>query len=585
MECDHEGFWYPKVNTTLCDDCKLCEHVCPLLESDSVSLDRFSHPQALAAWNTNHAIRLDSTSGGVFSALASRMLDVNGYVAGAVFAEDHTVNHIVTIDPQILDAMRSSKYLQSYIGELYNSVDQLLKKGTKVLFCGTPCQISGLYHLLGKDCEGLITCDFICRGVNSPKVFLMYIKMLERKYGARAIKIKFKDKTYGWHRFSTRITFENGRTYIEDRYHDLFMRGYLKYNFFVRPCCYTCQFKEMPRQADITLADFWGIENTHPELDNDCGTSAVLINSEKGSDFFQSVGDTLFYQECTLQEISTGNLCLSQSLEKKPGRDHFFEDIDTMPFTKLLKKHFRVPGRIRGIAMRLYAKVKRILKRVLWGHWRHMGLSPTAWLLFIYVNVIRKNTRRNLRHSKVVLPTRLCRIMLKDSAQIVLNGMLTLGWRRIRNSSLETRFSVGNNAKVTVNGDFTVYVGSDIWVLDNGELTLHDGFCNEGVQITCAKKITLGKGCAIARDVIIRDYDAHRLINTDHETAKEVYIGEHVWIGTRAIILKGVTIGDGAVVAAGAVVTKDVPAKSLVAGVPAKVIREHVEWGKPEQKK
>ncbi len=578
MERDHEGFWYPMVDTTVCNNCGLCEHVCPLLEGNSISVERLPFPQVLAAWNTNRAIRLDSTSGGIFSALAERMLDIQGYVAGAVYREDHTVSHIVTNDPQMLDALRSSKYLQSYTGELFNSIRQLLEDGKQVLICGTPCQISGLYHVLGRDYEGLITCDFICRGVNSPKVFLMYMDMLERKYGARAVNIKFKNKTYGWHRFSTRIDFENSRTYIKDRYHDPFTLGYLVSNSFVRPSCYCCHFKGMPRQADITLADFWGLDKIHPEWDNDCGTSAVLLNSEKGCDFFRSVGDALSSHECTLQEVAAGNGALCQSLEQKPGREQFFKDIDTMSFAELSRKHFPVPGRMKEMAMWFLAKAKG-MARMLWGGWRQMGLSPSAWLQFVYINLLRKNTHGNVHRSKLFIPTRLCRVVMDQSAQMIFNGKLTLGWKQFRKSTLETRFSVGKNATVIVNSDFTVYNGSDIRVLDNGVLTLNGGFCNMGVQIVCAKRVTIGKGCAIARDVIIRDYDAHQLLNSGHEMAKDICIGKDVWIGTRAIILKGVTIGDGAVIHAGAVVTKDVPAKCLVAGVPAKVIREHAEWG------
>jgi len=578
MERDQEGFWYPEVDTTACNDCGLCDRVCPLLDGNNICLERSSCPQALAVWSTNQAVRLDSTSGGVFSALAGRMFEMKGYVAGAVYAEDHTVTHVVTTDPGMLPALRSSKYLQSYTGDLFKRVAQLLEGGKQVLFCGTPCQIAGLYRVLGKDYEGLITCDFICRGVNSPKVFLLYLEMLEKQYGAPVISIKFKNKTYGWHRFSTCIDFQNGKTYIMDRYHDPFMRGYLNYNCFVRPSCYGCRFKGTRRHADITLADFWGLDKIHPEWDNDCGTSAVLLNSAKGRAFFQSVGDAVCSHECALREVAAGNPALNQSIERKTGRDPFFADIDVMSFAELSRKHFPVPGRAKETAMWLIVKVKGIGRRLVRGSWRHMGFSGPAWLQFIHVNLLRKNTRANVRRANMVLPTRLCRLVVDRSAQIVLNGTLTLGWKQFRNSNLETRFLLGKKATVVVSGGFTVYCGSDIRVLDNGVLTLSDGFCNDGVQITCAKKVTLGKGCAIAREVIIRDYDAHKLLGGDHETSKEVRIGDHVWIGTRAIILKGVTIGDGAVVAAGAVVTKNVPARCLVAGVPAKIIRENVDW-------
>jgi acetyltransferase-like isoleucine patch superfamily enzyme len=176
------------------------------------------------------------------------------------------------------------------------------------------------------------------------------------------------------------------------------------------------------------------------------------------------------------------------------------------------------------------------------------------------------------------LPAPYSRIVLDKRAKIVLNGVLILGQKENRHSTSETRLSLGKNSKLTINGDFSIYSGSDIRVFDNGELILNGGYCTAGVQIVCFKKITIGRGCAIARDVIIRDTDAHKILNSNRPMTEEVVIGEHVWIGNRAIIMKGVTIGDGAVIAAGAIVTKDVPKKCLVGGVPAKVIRENVEW-------
>jgi acetyltransferase-like isoleucine patch superfamily enzyme/coenzyme F420-reducing hydrogenase beta subunit len=577
MEPDREGFWYPKVDEKLCTSCGRCEQVCPLRDGQRVALDRLPEPVVLAAWNTQTAVRLDSTSGGVFSALAGHMWAQGGYVAGAVFAEDRTVCHMVTNDPGKIEILRSSKYLQSLIGGSFQAIQQLLKAGQKVLFCGTPCQVAGLYGALGGDHANLLTCDFICRGVNSPKVFLKYLAMLERKYGAQVTRIKFKNKTYGWHRFSTRVEFANGRTYIKDLHCDPFMQGYLKYNCFARPSCYSCQFKGLPRQADITLADFWGLDRIHPAWDNDQGTSAVLLNSEKGREFYGAVRDRLVSHDCTLQDVVADNAALSTSLAAKPGRDRLFEAIDDLAFEELSRRYFPVPGRARVAVRAVWAKVRGVVRRA-YQVGGPMGLCASAWLLCLYVNCFRRNTRSQVLKSMLLVPTRACRVVLAPSARLSFNGTLVLGWKQFRRSTLETRFSVGRNAQVLVNGNFSVYAGSDIRVLDNGVLTLNDGFCNDGVQIVCAQKITIGKGCAIARDVIIRDFDAHQLLGGSHQKSMAISIGDHVWIGTRAVILKGVSIGDGAVIAAGAVVTKAIPARCLVAGVPAKVIREQVEW-------
>jgi acetyltransferase-like isoleucine patch superfamily enzyme/coenzyme F420-reducing hydrogenase beta subunit len=574
MERDHEGFWYPKVDITVCDNCGLCENVCPLLEGNSVPVERLKSPQVLAAWNTNHVIRLDSTSGGIFSALANKMFDADGFVAGAVFLKDHTVSHIVTNDRLLLKDIRSSKYLQSYSGEIFNDIKQFLKKEKKVLICATPCQIAGLYAVLGKDCENLITCDFICLGVSSPKVFLKYIEMLERQYGAQATRIKFKNKTFGWHRFATRIDFANGKTYIKDRYHDPYMRSLLNAHL-VRPSCYVCQFKGMPRQADITLADFWSIERINPELDNDCGTSAVILNSQKGKDFFQGTGETIFSKECSLQDVVVGNRAINQSIEHKQSREQFFADIDDKSFTKLANKYFPAPSLISDVVHLFLAKPKGLARKIL-GVCRRLRFSGSAWWQFIYINILRKATQSNVRFG--FIPTPYSRIVLDKSAQIILNGVLTLGTKENRKSTSETRFFLGKKSSFTINGVFSIASGSDIRVFDNGELILNGGYCTAGVQIVCFKKITIGKGCAIARDVIIRDTDAHQILNSTHPMTQEVSIGEHVWIGNRAIIMKGVTIGNGAVIAAGSIVTKDVPEKCLVAGVPAKVIRRCVEW-------
>ena len=170
------------------------------------------------------------------------------------------------------------------------------------------------------------------------------------------------------------------------------------------------------------------------------------------------------------------------------------------------------------------------------------------------------------------------RMVVDKNAKINIKGKLVLGLKENEKSKQETRFFMADNAKLNVTGNFNVGAGTDIRIFKGAELTIGSGYLNADDQIICEEKITIGENVAIAREVIIRDTDSHEILDGQHTKTKPVTIGNHVWIGTRAIIMKGVTIGDGAIIAAGAIVTKDVPANTIVAGVPAKVIRENVEW-------
>lgn len=180
--------------------------------------------------------------------------------------------------------------------------------------------------------------------------------------------------------------------------------------------------------------------------------------------------------------------------------------------------------------------------------------------------------------NKQIIFRKYSRVAIDKSATINGNGKIAIGDKENPKSKQETRLSLGKNSELNINGNFSVGFGSDIRVFNNAKLEIGSGYLNAFVQIVCSKKISIGNDVAIARDVIIRDTDAHDILENDHKKEAEVKIGNHVWIGTRAIIMKGVTIGDGAVIGAGAIVTKDVPANSIVVGVPAKVIKENIEW-------
>lgn len=568
FKTDNEGFWYPHVDKNLCVDCGLCDKVCPI-QNKANHVKRYTEPTVFAAYTKDEAIRLDSTSGGIHSMLAVKMYEKNAFVGGAVFNPDHTVSQIVDDNPERLPDIRSSKYLQSNAEGVYKNIRSLLIKGKNVFFCGCPCQIHALYNYLGKNYDNLVTCDFICRGVNSPKVFLKYMEMLEKQFDSRAKEIKFKNKKWGWHNFSLRVNFENGKEYCKDRYHDLFFIGYLQAGNFTRPSCYECHFKGFPQKADITLADFWGIEKVDSSMDQDKGTSLVMVNSDKGKELFDSIKDKIEWRQFTMADARAGNPAMDGSLSAaKPNREAFFNDLDKLPFEKVAAKYFPLPT-MRKAIKKLISPVKFILS---------LGLSSQMWCTFLKMNffskkVIRKGHTLFSNRSRTV-------VQIDKNAQIKMNAPLITGVKQVKHSIMETRIWLEKDSEMEVNSQFRVFGNSFIRVTKGGKLVLNGGFVNENVQITVGDRVEIGKDFTCGRDVVIRSFDGHTICQEGYKVSEPIKIGNHVWIGQGATILKGVTIGDGAIIAAGALVTKDVPAHAIAGGVPAKVIKENIKWHK-----
>ena len=565
---DKEGFWYPKVDLEKCINCNLCEDICPII-SKADTITRYETPLVYAAYSKDDHIRIDSTSGGIFSVLANHTYDKHGFVGGAIYNTDHTVRHIVSNDYHRLDDIRSSKYLQSSMIGQYRQVKSLLQTGEKVLYCGTPCQIQALYKYLKKDYDNLVTCDFICRGVNSPKVFLKYMEMLEHNYGAKATKIKFKAKKWGWHNFSMRVNFDNGQEYCKDRWHDLFFIGYLQVGNFARPSCYDCQFKGFPQKADITLADFWGIEQIDETMDQDKGTSLIMVNSDRGKELFEIIKNKIVWKEFTVDDARAGNPAFDNSITSIPiNREAFFEDLDKMSFDRISKKYFpKQPSIFKKAKSKITELISAIAK---------LGFSISQWIVFLTINYTSKQVIQKKR--PLFMNVGRTVIQIEKGARLILNDKFITGIKQLRKEHGETRILLEQNSELNIVGRFNVFNNSYIRVAAGGKLILHGGFINEHVQIIAGDVVEIGKDATIGRDVVIRSYDGHTISEKDYKIAAPIRIGNHVWIGQGAMILKGVTIGDGAVIAAGAIVTKDIPAHSIAAGIPAKVIKDGIQW-------
>lgn len=356
-----KGFLIPKVDEGKCIKCRKCLAVCPSLSP--LQKECYRGPAVYAAWNKDEAIRVDSTSGGVFSALAEEIIARGGYVVGAEYDAEFGVRHTIISGRNQIKQQRQSKYTQSDLGLVFRDVKTLLDKGSLVLFCGTPCQSAGLQKYLRKDYDNLFCCDFICRGVISPKVYRKFLADMLPCEGSLQ-KVHFKNKDFGWNRFSTKLTFEDGSVYQKDRNDDYYMRGYLRHNLYLRDCCYQCDYKSLPRTSDISLGDFWGIGNYDPSLDNEQGTSVVLINSEKGNILFGWTGKRLMSTERTIEEVLSGNGCLLNSAARGEYRDYFFEKMDKVPFPKLIERIDEKSLKLskKDKLFRLLSHIKHLLK-------------------------------------------------------------------------------------------------------------------------------------------------------------------------------------------------------------------------------
>ena len=333
MENDKSGFACIKISDTLCINCKKCESICPV----SRAMER-GGPKVYAAWSKDEQTRYHSTSGGVFSELARNVIAQAGVVFGAVYGKNQLVYHEGVTSEGELERLRQSKYVQSEIGYCFRDIKERLEEDMTVLFCGSPCQVAGLKSYLGKPYQKLYTVDFVCRGINSSKAYGKWVEMLENKYHSKAARIWFKNKEIGWNRFCTRVDFENGKIYREDRYHDLFMRGYLEKNFYIRPSCGQCQFKGLTRHSDLTLADFWGINK---QFDANKGTSMVIVHTTKGQELLSAVREQIVCTERPLAEALNGNPMLLQSVKLSKCGPYFLEQLDHVPFDRAFAKASR----------------------------------------------------------------------------------------------------------------------------------------------------------------------------------------------------------------------------------------------------
>ena len=384
MQEDEEGFLYPIVDQEVCIDCGLCEKVCPVLNQG----EERKPLQVYAANNTNEEIRMQSSSGGVFTLLAETIIQEGGVVFGARFNDDWEVIHDYTETQEGLATFRGSKYVQSRIGDSYCQAEQFLKKGRKVLFSGTPCQIAGLNLFLRKEYNNLLTVDFICHGVPSPGVWKSYLEELIALQGNRKnsvlshskpiilnsirdlSRIEFRNTRLGWKKYRIALTLSvpvghgtKNTVLLSEPYNEnIFMKGFLA-DLYLRPSCYACPAKCLKSGSDITVGDYWGIQNVMPEIDDDKGICCLMVNTDKGGQLLPSK-EWIDYRNSDYSTVIKYNMACIVSVAPNLKRKLFFDKYQrTNSLIRLIDNILTPPLLRRGLSF-----AKRLVNKVFHFH-------------------------------------------------------------------------------------------------------------------------------------------------------------------------------------------------------------------------
>lgn len=366
MAPDKEGFLYPYINLEKCVNCGVCENVCPIIH-------RNEHDEKTEGYIVRYRdekIVEESTSGGAFTAFALYLLSKGFLVYGAGYDKDMRVVCKMATKSTELQEMRGSKFVQSALGTTFQEIKNRLKNGQKILFTGTPCQVSGLVSYLRGKPENLFCIDFVCRGVPSPALWKNYVDMMEHKYDSKMIGARFKNKTYGYHATTMKIEFANGKTWYGSGRVDPMMKAFVR-ELASRPSCSACSFKGIKRQSDVTMFDCYEFSSITNLKDDNKGYSSLFIHTEKGKQIFDMLMERFDVYPTAIEKLVTKNgVMVKNSAKPNPKRDQFYEyatqypiDVAMNMVDPITKKDFLIE-KTKGIVARsqliyLLKKIKR----------------------------------------------------------------------------------------------------------------------------------------------------------------------------------------------------------------------------------
>lgn len=695
MEENTEGFFEPVIDKNICVECGLCIKKCTDLNPQYKNV---ISPKCYAVM-ANDDVRNVSSSGGMFTLAAEYVLGKGGYVCGAVYKEDFSVEHIIVNNIEELEKLRGSKYMQSNTDGVFRKIKALLNDDKYVLFTGMPCQTAGLYSYLGKDYEKLYTVELLCHGITSHKVFEKFHK--DVLGNEKLSRLEFKEKKpWGWCA-GINAYFADGSKYSVRSDKDPFFRAYLN-SVSKNRTCPECKYNRLPRQADLTIGDFWGINKYDVDLNDGKGTSVVLVNSRKGREFFdQLVPKMKKCKEETLDSAIKGNPVIVRPYKLHKNRETFFKCLDSIDFSELTEKCIsdninnvnyinektaikEIPRNLRYLyyIAKIAVEKSKGRKIVTWTHSPYFedllktyfeknvtfsiaknpgiinnttvfpissldGGKDKYYVVALHPNCIPAEiaelTNRGYteaddfifaKHKPItVLNHDLSKGRYEDEYGNTIDGEGIIGkvifkgnnnhlffGRNIKNSG-KISIRITDNADITFGNNISIDSSLDIQMLDTGsfDLTVKDAchflsakfqmwgstkkcsiligeHCTFGIDaklsVASGKKISIGRDCMFSHDIILRSGDGHSMfdvntcknINSDlislPEWRNSLVLGNHIWVGERAIIMHGACIGNGSIVGSGSFVKSEFPNNCAIGGNPAKIIRRDVAWSR-----
>lgn len=336
MKENEDGFLEPYIIEEKCIKCGMCEKKCPALNYKEE--EKISPVKTVSAYKKDNNDYREYTSGGIFFEIAKLVIEEKGYVCGCIWDDEMNAKHIVSNNIDIVRKMQTSKYVQSDLNDCFEQIEKLTQKGTKVLFTGTACQIAGLKSAIDNN-DLLYTCEIVCHGVPSPKVWKKYVNYVEKKEKSKLKNVNFRYKgKYGWITPYSKYYFENGKEKMFLTYNeDIYLQGFSK-SLFYRSSCYSCIYKGKKSLSDLIIGDFWGCSSELLAATNNRGISIVLVNSEKGNELLDKIYEYYNVREEKLKEVVTENSPIIKPVSPNSKRTDFFEKLNYLDDKKMVKK-------------------------------------------------------------------------------------------------------------------------------------------------------------------------------------------------------------------------------------------------------